>query len=223
MKKLATIILLAVMLIPVYSQEGDLKKQTYFRLGLSFPTWKYYGWDDKSDWDTDTKRIGGVFEVGSIYMLNKIKIADGMRLGINVDYLSANYHLFRQTDANYGFHYIYLGSKIGPSFSYSPVDRLVFDAYFKLNPVWVAGGMALFDEEGIDDRVYMGFLGLKYSIGLNIRYSLFMLGFEFNPGSVKFREYDDEEGKLTDNYLGNTNAGDRTPVPGVNFTLGLSF
>ncbi len=223
MKKLVTIILLTVMLIPGYSQEGDLKKQNYFRLGLSFPTWKYYGWEDKNDWDTDTKRIGGVFEVGSIFMLNRIKIADGIRLGINVDYLSATYHLWRQTDADYGFHYMYLGSKVGPSFSYSPVNRLVFDAYFKLNPVWVAGALALFNEEGVDDRAYIGFLGLKYSIGFNVRYAIAMLGFEFNPGSIKFREYDNTEGKLTHNYLGNTNAGDRTPVPGVNFTVGLSF
>lgn len=223
MKKLIAIIFLTVTLISVYSQEGDLKKQTYFRLGLSVPTWKYYGWDDKSDWDDDTKRIGGMFEAGTLFMLSSIKIADAVRLGINVDYLSAGYHLLRETDADYRLHFLYLGSKVGPSFSYSPVDRLVFDAYFKLNPIWVASSLTLYNDDEFNDHIYFGFMGIKYSIGFNIRYSKAMLGFEFNPGSVKFREYDNDEGKLTDNYFGNINAGDRTPVPGINLTLGITF
>jgi hypothetical protein len=100
---------------------------------------------------------------------------------------------------------------------------LVFDAYFKLNPIWAASSMAIYNDQNIDDRIYFGFLGIKYSVGFNIRYSKAMLGFEFNPGFVKFREYDTDEGKLTDHYIGNINAGDKTPVPGINLTLGVSF
>jgi hypothetical protein len=223
MRKLVITFLLTTILIAARAQDGDLKKVNYLRLGFSLPTWKYYGWDDKSDWDDNTKRIGGMLEAGSIYILNGIKIADGMRLGINVDYLSMTYHLLRETDRNYGYHFMYLGSKVGPSFSYSPTDRLVLNAYFKLNPVWVAGSMWLFNDDNMDDRIYIGFMGIKYSVGFDIRYSMAMLGFEFNPGFVKFREYNTDENKLTDHYLGNINAGDKTPVPCINLTLGLGF
>jgi len=225
MKKVFIVLLLAATSFAGFSQDGNLKKQTYFRVGLSLPTWRYIGYDGKSDWDEgDIKRIGGIFETGSIFMLNAIKLAPGMRIGINVDYLSVNYHKFSSSENDVSLNFFYAGSKIGPSFSYSPVNKLVFDAYFKFNPVWVAGSMWKYDSELTDDQFLLGFMGIKYSVGLNVRYSILMLGFEFNPGYAKFRYYDTEEKKLTDDYLGNDDDnGDKTPVPGINFTLGLSF
>ena len=224
MKNAIAIILLAVTSFAVYSQDGNLKKKTYFRIGLSIPTWKYYGIDGKSDWEDNIKRTGGIFEVGSIYMLNGIKIAPGMRIGINLDYLSLDYHRFSVSGSDIRNNFVYVGSKIGPSFSYSPVNKLVFDTYFKFNPVWVAGNLVSFHDDNIEDELFLGFMGIKYSVGLNVRYSLLMLGFEFNPGFAKLRYYDTAENKLTDDYMGNDDDnGDKTPVPGFNITLGLSF
>lgn len=222
MKKTLAVILLCVSLANALAQDGNLKKQTYFRFGLSVPTWKYYGFDGKTDWKDNVKRTGGVFEVGNIYMLNAIKLAPGMRIGLNVDFLSADFHRFSidTLDGQYSENLLFIGSKIGPSFSYSPTKRLVFDAYFKFNPVWVAGDV-INTEENI---LYYGFLGIKYSIGMNIRYSILMLGFEFNPGYAKLRYFDKEDKKLTFNYLSNMNDNSKkTPVPGMNFTVGLSF
>jgi hypothetical protein len=222
-KSIAVFMMLATMVV-AYSQDGNLKKQTYFRFGLSSPTWKYFGNDDKSDWDSDVKKIGGIFEVGSIFMLNSIKIAPGMRLGINLDYLSVNYHRFKDTEDKSTYSFVYVGSKIGPSFSYSPVDRLVFDAYFKFHPVWIDAAFFAYNDELVEDDLFMGFMGLKYSVGLNVRYSVLMLGFEFNPGIAKFRYYDTEENKLSDEYMENVNDNSKKiPVPGINFTLGLSL
>ncbi|MBN1143935.1 MAG: hypothetical protein JXA72_05915 [Bacteroidales bacterium] len=222
MKKILINLLLVAISFAGIAQDGNLKKQTYFRVGLSSPSWKYLGIDDKSDWGDDIKRIGGLFEVGNIFMLNSMKIAPDMRLGINVDYLSVNYHKFSEDDNNLNF--FYFGSKIGPSFSYSPVSKLVFDVYAKINPVWVAGSVWAYQEDLIDDDFFMGFMGIKWSVGLNVRYSLLMLGFEFNPGYAKFRYYDSEENELTDEYLGNDNDNkDTTPVPAMNFTIGISL
>jgi hypothetical protein len=224
MKKAIAIILLAATSFAVFSQDGNLKKQTYFRFGLSVPTWKYYGFDGKSDFSDDLKRTGGLFEVGHIYMLNKIKIANGMRIGINVDFLSLDYHRFSVKSTKYSSNFVYVGSKIGPSFSYSPVNKLVFDTYFKFNPVWVAGNVALYNDENMEDDLFLGFMGIKYSVGLNVRYSILMVGFEFNPGFAKLKYYDKTENKLTDTYMSNADDnGDKTPVPGFNITLGLSF
>jgi hypothetical protein len=185
------------------------------------PTWKYFGHDGKSDWSGGYKRMGGIFEFGSIFMLNSIKLAPGMRIGINVDYLSIDYHRFSSSSLDQKYHFGYLGSKIGPSFSYSPVNRLVIDTYFKFNPVWVAGSEWLLYDE---DNFFLGFMGIKYSVGLNVRYSILMVGFEYNPGYAKFRWYDKDNSELSDEYMGNGNDnGDKTPVPGMHFTLGLSF
>lgn len=224
MKKSIIILLLLATFVAGYSQAGNLKKQTYIRLGMSLPGWKYIGHDGKSDWSGDFKRIGGIFETGSIFMLNSIKIAPNMRLGINVDYLSLNYHKFTSSSLNQTYHFFYFGSKIGPSFSYSPVSRLVFDAYFKFNPVWVAGNVSLFHSDLIDDSYYLGFLGLKYSAGLNIRYSILMVGIEINPGIANLRSWDTDQNKLSHNYMGNLKDNtDKTPIPGLNLTIGLSF
>jgi len=225
MKKSISVLLLLATFVATFAQEGDLKKQTYFRFGFSLPTWKYYGLDGKDEWPDEMKRVGGLFEVGGIFMLNSIKMAPGMRLGINADYLSIDFHrLSIESDfGNISNNLVFVGSKIGPSFSYSPVNNLVFDAYFKFNPVWAAGDFNSFPNED-ENEFYLGFMGIKYSVGMNVRYSILMMGFEFNPGFVKLRRYDQDETELTDEYLSNADDnGKRTPVPAIHFTIGLSF
>jgi hypothetical protein len=225
MKKFFIPILLIAASMAAFSQDGDLKKQFYFRLGPSIPTWKYIGFDDKEDWNGEVKRIGGIFELGNIFMLNRIKLAPNMRIGINADYLSMNSHIISFKDFDSKSSFVFIGSKVGPSFSYSPVDKLVIDAYFKLNPVWAS--FYLYTSENIDydeDEIFIGIMAMKYSIGFNVRYSIAMLGFEFNPGSVKMKYYDQDANEITDNYFGNVeNNDDKTPAPGFNFTIGLSF
>lgn len=224
MKKALMILMLMAIAVAGYAQDGNLKKQTYFRIGLSSPSWKYFGFDGKSDWDDDEKRIGGMLEVGNIFMLNSLKIAPDMRLGINVDYLSLNYHKFSESESDFAMNFFYFGSKIGPSFSYSPVSKLVFDVYAKINPIWVAGNVMAYHDSDTDDDFFLGFMGIKWSVGLNVRYSLLMLGFEFNPGYARFRYYDSEANEFSDEYMGNENDNkDNTPVPAMNFTIGISL
>jgi hypothetical protein len=221
MKKLLALVLLISTALAVYAQDGNLKKQTYLRIGYSLPSWKYFGNTDKSEWVDDAKRMGGVFEVGNIFMLNGIKLSPGMRLGINVDYMSVSYHRFSSKAEDAKENLVFIGSKIGPSFSYSPVDRLVFDAFFKFNPVWVAADI---QTEGDEKDFFLGYMGIKYGFGLNVRYSVLMLGFEINPGFVKMKWFDDEENSFSDFYRGNdTDNGKKTNAPGINFTVGLSF
>lgn len=225
MKKTFVTVVLLVTYLAAFAQDGDLKKQTYFRFGFSLPTWKYYGYDGKDEWQDETRRTGGVFEVGNIFMLNSIKLSPGMRLGINADYLSVDFHRLSldSEPGTYSENLLFIGSKIGPSFSYSPVDKLVLDAYFKFNPVWV-GGDLLSSSSAEESEFYLGFLGIKYSIGMNIRYAILMMGFEFNPGFAKLRWFDKDAKELTDEYIGNMNDNSKkTPVPGLNFTIGLSF
>lgn len=222
MKKICLLIIITLSSLCLQAQSG-LEKQTYFRIGYSLPTWHYNGYSGKSDWiSAPEKRFGFILETGNIYMLNSINLGTGMKLGINVDWLSFNYHRFTYNSGKE--HLFFIGSKIGPSFSFCPVQRLTLDAYFKLNPVWVAANTQISDVDGFEDQFFLGFMGLKYSIGLNVRYSVLMLGFEFNPGFARLRYYDKDENKLTHDFMGNVNDNSqRTPVPAMNFTVGVSF
>lgn len=223
MKKLWFVLTFAFLVNLTYGQ-GDLDNQFYFRFGYSNPSWKYLGADDKDDWPDDAKKWGGVFELGSIFMLNGIKLADGMRIGINVDYMSLQLHQFKINDGDSKFTTFCFGSKIGPSFTYSPVDKLEFDAVIKFNPVWVASAF-MKDYSDEDPEVFVGVFGTKMSVGFNIRYSILMMGFEYNPGGAKMK-WTDEDAE-NDDYLGNPadmdDDGDKTSMPGYNITLGLSF
>jgi hypothetical protein len=227
MKKLMAVGFAVLFAASAMAQDGKLKNQFYLRVGYSLPGWKYYGFDGKSDWSdamyASPKRFGGAFELGSIFMLNSIPLMDGMRIGINVDYLSvaAQQFSFAGTDATSNF--IFVGSKIGPSFSYSPVKRLVFDTYVKFNPAWAVLNYEKY--MGLeDDSFYGGFMGIKYSVGMNVRFSVLMMGVEYNPGSAKLKHWNKDDNKFEDIYLGNAkDDGDKTPVPGLNFWVGLSF
>ena len=73
----------------------------------------------------------------------------------------------------------------------------------------------------MDDADYYTKSGaLGFSTGLNVRYSILMIGFEYNTISPGL-ENRDHPGV----YLGNVNdiGSDKSPLPSVNFTLGLSF
>jgi hypothetical protein len=226
MRKFISVLVLSVLVFSAKAQDGNLKSQTYFRFGYSLPSWKYMGMEQKSDWASGVKRAGGVFELGSIYMLNSIKLAPGMRIGINVDYLSLGYNRFKfdELSTYKSTNFMTFGSKIGPSFSYSPVKHLVIDACFKFNPVWAAANYTTSNNDLVDDQFYLGFMGIKYAIGLNVRYTLLMAGFEFNPGYLKMKRYDSDQNEFVDEYYGNVNDnGKKTPAPAFNFTLGLSF
>ena len=221
--------MLAILVIPLMAQDdSDLDNQFYFRFGWSSPSWNSFGIDGKDDFPTDTRRFGGVFEMGSIFMINRLKIADRLRLGINVDYISVSAHAFDTDEIN--IYNLCIGSKVGPSLSYSPVKSLTFDVFAKINPVWIAGTGLDDGDMDEDEDVYIGYLGMKYSIGVNIRWAILIFGFEYNPGSLKLKN-----DKGMGDYLGNPgdylvnsghypdDRGEKTSLSALNFTLGFSF
>ncbi|MBN2523371.1 MAG: hypothetical protein JXB24_08835 [Bacteroidales bacterium] len=227
MKKLFVVTVIMVFAAGLYAQ-GDLDNAFYFRMGYSKPTKTYWGVDDKSMWDDyDVKRNGFVFELGQMFYFNSLKMADGLRLGLNADYISFYYHGIKAEDSDDKLGHILFGSKIGPVLSYSPVDKLVFDGYVKLNPVWVSSIVEQYEEE--DNDVWLGFMGVGYSFGFNVRYSILMVGFDFNRSWNKLQYLDEDDGLESDITWGNwgDDDGDEdkdyTPMPSFNITIGLAF
>ena len=133
----------------------DLENQFYFRFGYSLPTTSYLGVDDEEFWDYFT-RNGGVFEFGQIFIINKAALSDGLRIGFNVDYAEFSYHHLNFSDEDFSLGLLKLASKIGPSLSYSPASKLVFDVFVKAKIPWVAGMVTYSDNMKFESQDYPG-------------------------------------------------------------------
>ena len=194
---------------------GDLENQFYFRFGYSQAANSYLGNDDDELWNV-FDRFGGVFELGHIFIINKAALADGLRLGINVDYAEFSYHQMTGIDEDVNLGVLKLSSKVGPSLSYSPAEHLVFDVFVKAKIPWVGGIALLIDDE---DEVYLAKTGFGVATGINIRYRFLMLGFEYNSDKMKFESRD-----YPGDYFGNiSDDSDKTPMPSFSFSLGFCF
>lgn len=227
MKKLIT--LLAIVSLSLTSFGQDLTNQFYFRVGYSSPSWSQYGMD-KDNWDDGTSKVGATFELGSIFMLKGILNSENMSFGINADYLHITYGNFSMGSDGYDQNVgsLRVGSKVGPSFTYSPMDKMAIDVYAKADIAWASAAVIYEDEPSDADDYFLGYGAVGFSTGLNFRYGLLMLGIEFNTISPKL-ESDDIPGW----YFGNPGAyedsgdfddyGEKTDLPCVNFTIGMSF
>lgn len=229
MKKTIIIIILVSIGLSGYCQRlnstrssnfDDIKNRFYLRGGFATPAWKYYGYSEASELMQSLNvesKIGANFEIGSIYMLNKIKLGRGARFGINVDYISFKAHVFNLPGSE-NLYNLFIGSKVGPSFTYMPERGLSFDIFAKLNPVWV--GAVYYNhqdfEAGLDS--YLGYVQLMYSFGVNVKVAFIMVGFEYEIGSLKVKNNNGD-------YWGNASDPNsiKTPMPGFNLTIGLSF
>ena len=220
MKKISlTILALSISILTLAQggnvSSGDLENQFYFRFAYSHATESYLGVDDVEFWDV-FNRTGGVFELGHIFMINSAALSDGLRLGINVDYAEFSYHHLSFTDTDDFIGLLKLASKIGPSLSYSPAPKLVFDVFFKAKIPWVAG-IALWSDEV--DEVFLASPAIGFATGINVRYAFLMLGFEFNSDKMKFESQD-----FPVEYFGNwSDDSDKTPMPSFSFSLGFCF
>ena len=227
MKKFFGVFIIVCLSSTLLAQENKgLDNRFYFRFGYSPPANNFAGYGNSSYLD-DLSRTGGVFELGSIFILNNLDLGDGLRLGINVDYLEAVYHLFLY-DAGLNDNFLHMGqvsSKVGPSLSFNPVSRLVFDAFFKAKIPWVGG--AYFDtpdDEDLNEQSFLGTMGFGFSTGLNIRFGVLIIGFEYSNSSLKLENRDEfEDPKYMGNYFDISDNSDKTKTAYFNITLGLNF
>lgn len=231
MKKVLLAVLALSLALPIFAKKkskNEFDNQFYIRGGLTRPMWKYGFAEKKDDWQwegTTVKRKGGNFELGSIFMLNSIDFHDQCRIGINADYFGVSWATFQMEadgmDGKAKYTTLFLSSKVGPSFTYSPVDKMFIDVYAKAQIVWFAPSASYNTDDGFDvDDADVAILKLKPSLGFNFRYSVGMIGFEMSPGRMKTRSTEtledgedfiqDEDGK---NPRYNT----------FSITLGLSF
>lgn len=223
MKKL--IILIAVILLPTVSfAQGSIDNEVYFRFGYSSPSWKQFG-GTKTDWqDVDFKKKGFMGEVGTIFMLKSIPLPDGMAIGVDADYLSVYWHQFTREEGGdkYDIRTLRVDSKVGPSFTYSPVNNIAFDVYVKADFNWFTGTIFTLNDDVEDGGKYGDIFAVGLSTGINVRLSVVMLGFEFNTLTSKLENVDDP-GDYVGNFMDENDDGDKSKQPSLTFSLGFSF
>ncbi len=227
MKKLVT--LLAIVLFSFSSFAQNLTNQFYFRVGYSNPSWKQFDLS-KDLWASEgfDGKIGASFEFGSIFMLKSILNSDIISFGINVDYLCLNYNNFSAKEGSYeaNLGHLRAGSKIGPSFTYSPMDNMAFDVYVKADFDWAAAAVIYEDKPGDADDYYRAGASVGVSTGVNFRYGLLIIGAEFNTINKEL-ESDDYGGlylqELIDEGFETVSNQTKSKLPIMNFTIGMSF
>lgn len=220
MKKPITLLISLLISLTVYSQ-GNFDNEFYFRFGYSLPFWSQYG-ATEGDWADGSKRTGFTGEIGTIFLFKNIPKSDKIALGIDVDYLTVYWHKFetRNEGSEVDLWNVRFGSKVGPSITFSPANRLAFDIYAKADISWLSATGIMSDNDKDEMDGYGDVFSVGISTGINIRYSILMLGFEFNTISPKL-----ESTEYPGEYVGNINdvSSNNSPLPSVSFTIGLSF
>ncbi|MBN2648410.1 MAG: hypothetical protein JXR50_01570 [Prolixibacteraceae bacterium] len=235
MKKiLFTTLCFCLALLSVAQEQGIDSKKTYLKIGMSSLGANIFGLNDGPDKNMKKKAFEDLkinaynFEFGSLYGINMIELGDQFQVGIDVNYLTVNFFQLAEedeTDAEKVSNFA-IGSAIGPVFTYAPTNSIELDAFFKVNPTWIAGNI---DSSNDQKYGYLGFEGMKYKIGFNARFDILMLSAEFNPGYAVLQDWD-----YSDEYLGNIGEQDdksipsdewskKTPTPLFNFSIGLCF
>jgi hypothetical protein len=208
MKKIVLLAIALVLAISSFSQsrnnKGVFDNAVYFRVGGSFP-----GGDMKS---AKFLTAGAQFEAGTIFYINAIKLPEQFRLGVDVTYVSVSgfYNKESLKDNNETISYFTAGSKVGPCFSYNFQGDWIIDAYIKLFPHQFITGQK--DSYWLADNQFR----LGTSMGLNIRWKVLMLGWEYTSAKYKYYEASPSPDIFPDHTFYMT-------MPVTNLTLGLNF
>ena len=216
MKKLTILFALSLIFTSAFNQR-IFDNEFYLRLGYSSPSWTQFGLT-KDEWNKEFKKLGFITEMGTIFALNSMQVSQNLSLGIDITYVSLYFHLFSSNDISENIGTLRVASKIGPSFTYSPENKLSFNTYVKADVSWLTVTTFISDDN-IDDALFyrnIGTIGL--STGINVSYSILMLGFEYNTISPKLENID-HKGNFLGNF-GDSNSN-KTSMPSISFTLGL--
>lgn len=199
MKKKFIVFITVLFSIGVFAQ-GDLDNTTYLTFNWVRPTgFGMLNMKDAHHQDIKSARLsyngksfGGSLGVGGIYYINKIAITDGLRFGINAEYfeLSANFltgdYMNFDGDKFYDLN-VKMSPKVGIVCSYSPVDIMKMDIFFRWAPmvgVWYNNDENYYSNGDTYNEFAVQYSLSRFSIGFNYRISVFLVGVEYIMGTT---------------------------------------
>ncbi|MGB0402810.1 MAG: hypothetical protein ACPGEG_01855 [Salibacteraceae bacterium] len=130
-------------------------------------------------------------KIGSMFFLNGIKIHEKMRIGLDATYMGFNYissEMRVGPNQTFNMHNVYFNPEFGPSFSFSPADKMSIDVAFKASLVIdVNFGSYSYDVGNTNfSDTYVGVgIGFRYGPAIYYRYKPFLVGIQYNMGNVK--------------------------------------
>lgn len=251
MRKIAllTLFLAVACIASAQEQSFDMKK-FYLKGGYTLKGKNYLGLNDsktdpnlaKNYWKEMTLNSYNL-DLGSLFYIDMFDLGEKLHVGIDVNYLTLNYttcdpKIIIPNDYNPANSWAaFVGSAVGPVITYNVTRTIAFDAYFKINPIWIStynffNEGVEWDEDYEEDREYLGLSGIKYKFGINAHLDFLLISAEFNPGSVILQnvhysnEFIGNSGEKTDQFENPSqveNPSKKTPLPVFNFSIGFCF
>ncbi len=153
--------------------------------------------------------------IGKLYYINSIDLIEELRFGIDWTIISWDFVYAHNNDDIDMFSTAtnFFASKIGPTISYNPIDKLIIDGKLTIQPTLILMN------QSFDNDSYLHGSAFKFRTGLsvNTRYKSFMLGFEMSFGktNMELNNYDD--------LNGDTNVKTEIPTTRFDLVFGLAF
>lgn len=162
-------------------------------------------------YELQTMNSGFAGQVGKMYFINAIDLGDKFKIGVDVtwisfSYLSGDYNYSRTyigsvgtetEEIDFPISYLLFSAEIGPSFSYSPTEKMALDLSFKITPTFVTSRGEYYINTGDSESFLATGSGLRYTPAFYFRYGLILLGVEYNMGDVNMTY--DENGFILPN------------------------
>lgn len=177
------------------SYKSTLDGGLYLRAGLVFPSSKYMM--------GNAKNFGYDFQMGSQYYIGPV-VANRLRFGLDVTWYDFAY---TQLDAPSGHSLIASALGVGPLMSFAIADNFAVTTYGKAVPTFAFSvgeeainytepntGTLLYTENKVMGRGGFCIAGIW---GIDMRYSLFNLGFEINWGNPNAKEVFSDVSSIT--------------------------
>ena len=248
-KSLAAIAFIGLFSISASAQKDMFKNGFVLKLGLNMPSSTFADVSQMTvDFGgglgslpvgtglTPDLKMGYALELGTHFFLNSIEFHEDMRIGIDVSWFDLNYQALKYNDVfdpiPYEGYMGNIGAKVGPSFSYSPADNMAIDVAFKWNPVFTIGGVARTTTYTSTDPVTgkpvetefaegfgVGGFGSRFSPSLAFRYSVLLVGFEYNMGTNDHTAVFADD-RITGPDITGTNP---TPLNSMRINIGFKF
>lgn len=144
----------------------------------------------------NTMNSGFGLQVGKMYFINAIDLGDKFKIGVDVtwisfSYLSGNYDYSRTfnngnetEEIEFPISYMLFSAEVGPSFSFSPTEKMALDIAFKITPTFMTSSGEYFINTGDRESFLASGVGLRYTPAFYFRYGPILLGVEYNMGDV---------------------------------------
>jgi len=137
---------------------------------------------------------GYALDMGSIYYLKRIALPSNMCVAINLTWIDISTFATSWKDSypkTFGTGYStgvlqMYGVKIGGLFTFNPLPKMYIDGFINMHPTYSLIDVSLDSKRYYNaDPLFLDGVSMRYNFGANFRYSLLLVGADFDFGSTQ--------------------------------------